>query len=40
MRERAIVADARDDSYAGEPATPHMVWLGMGNAGRSSDRGA
>jgi hypothetical protein len=37
MRERAVRADARDDPYADEPATQHLVWPGMGNAGRFSD---
>ncbi len=38
MPERSVVTDARDDPYADELATQHLVWPGMGNAGRSSDR--
>jgi len=40
MPERAVEADARDDPYADEPATQHLVRPGTGNAGRFSDRDA
>ena len=40
MPERALEADARDDPYADTPAMQRLVWPGMGNAGRLSDRDA
>jgi hypothetical protein len=40
MPERAVMAHARDDPYADEPASQHLVCPDMENAGRFSDRDA